>query len=135
MRSLILPRAKQYGDVKNHVHAADYSLSRNCLSSGTCTMPIPVEFRLKTSSTERDSDDINVMYYLTVYALIGFAYMATSLLRECIVFAGSLRASRKIHDQLLHAVMRAKFRFFDSTPLGRIINRFSKGMVNHKLWR
>ncbi|RPB26876.1 hypothetical protein L211DRAFT_804498 [Terfezia boudieri ATCC MYA-4762] len=120
--------AKQYGDVKNHVQAMDYSLSRNCLLSGTCTMPTLVESRLKVSSTERDNGDVNVMYYLTVYALIGFAYMATSLLRECIVFAGSLRASKIIHDQLLHAVMRAKFRFFDSTPLGRIINRFSKDL-------
>ncbi|KAF8428575.1 hypothetical protein EV426DRAFT_584868 [Tirmania nivea] len=120
--------AQEYGDIKSHVHAADYSLSRTCLSSGTCTIPIPVESRLKVSSTERDNHNVNVMYYLTVYALIGFAYMATSLLRECIVFAGSLRASRKIHDQLLHAVMRAKFRFFDSTPLGRIINRFSKDL-------
>jgi len=133
MGSLILSRAKQYGGVKSHAHAADYSLARNCLSSGTCAMPIPVESRLKISSTNKVNGDVNVMYYLTVYALIGFAYMATSLLREGIVFAGSLRASKMIHDRLLHAVMRAKFQFFDSTPLGRIINRFSKGMANRRL--
>ena len=68
------------------------------------------------------------MYYLSVYAAIGIAYMMTSLLREGVVFAGSLRASKQIHVQLLNTVMRARFRFFDSTPQGRIVNRFSKGM-------
>lgn len=67
-------------------------------------------------------------YYLGVYAAIGIGYMLTSLLREGIVFAGSLRASRIIHKELLHSILRAKFRFFDSTPLGRIVNRFSKDL-------
>ena len=91
-------------------------------------MPIPVESRLTTLSTQSEDNEVNVMYYLAVYALIGFAYMLTSLLREAIVFSGSLRASRTLHNQLLRTVMRARFNFFDSTPLGRIINRFSKGM-------
>ncbi|KAG0129773.1 P-loop containing nucleoside triphosphate hydrolase protein [Tuber indicum] len=73
-------------------------------------------------------DDINLVYYLGVYALIGFAYTFVSFLREAIVFYGSLVASKNIHNRLLYNVMRAKFRFFDSTPLGRIINRFSKDM-------
>ncbi|KAJ5176909.1 ABC transporter 7 [Penicillium canariense] len=70
--------------------------------------------------------EVNVGYYLGVYALLGIFYVAISLSREAVVFWGSLHASWKIHDNLLKAVMHAKFRFFDSTPLGQLMNRFSK---------
>lgn len=61
-----------------------------------------------------------------MYGLLGLAYALLSLIRELAVFGGSLKASRRIHEKLLGSVLRAKFRFFDSTPLGRIMNRFSK---------
>lgn len=77
------------------------------------------------SATAADRD-VNVTYYLSVYALLGFLYITISLSREAVLFWGSLHASWKIHDRLLKAVMHAKFRFFDSTPLGQLMNRFSK---------
>lgn len=70
--------------------------------------------------------DVNVSYYLGVYALLGIAYVLISLLREGVLFWGSLNASSRIHRRLLDAVMHAKFKFFDSTPLGQLMNRFSK---------
>ena len=39
---------------------------------------------------------------------------------------GSLKASRKQHLLALHNVMRQPWFFFESNPLGRILNRFSK---------
>ncbi|KAJ5775299.1 uncharacterized protein N7511_000310 [Penicillium nucicola] len=78
------------------------------------------------SSTGEPDNEVNVLYYLGVYALLGFLYIAISLSREAVLFWGSLHASWKIHDRLLKAVMHAKFRFFDSTPLGQLMNRFSK---------
>lgn len=70
--------------------------------------------------------DVDVSYYLGVYGLLGVAYVVISLFREVVLFWGSLHASWKIHDRLLKAILRAKFRFFDSTPLGQLMNRFSK---------
>jgi ABC-type multidrug transport system fused ATPase/permease subunit len=61
-----------------------------------------------------------------VYAFLGIGYMLVSLLREGVLFYGSLTASWILHKNLLESVMKAKFRFFDSTPLGQIMNRFSK---------
>jgi ABC-type multidrug transport system fused ATPase/permease subunit len=72
------------------------------------------------------ADDINVGYYLGIYALLGSAYVLICFSREILLFAGSLHASWHLHQRLLEAIMRAKFKFFDSTPLGQLINRFSK---------
>lgn len=39
----------------------------------------------------------------------------------------SVRASRVLHDGMLASVLHSPMSFFDTTPLGRIVNRFSKG--------
>ena len=39
-----------------------------------------------------------------------------------------MRAASNIHALLLSKVSRCPMRFFDKTPLGRIMNRFSKDM-------
>lgn len=37
-----------------------------------------------------------------------------------------VKAAKLLHDKLLDSVLRGNLRFFDSTPIGRIVNRFSK---------
>lgn len=74
--------------------------------------------------------DVNAGYYLTIYGVLGLLYMVVILFREGVLFSGSLTASRRIHRQLIESVTRARFRFFDSTPLGQIMNRFSKDIEN-----
>lgn len=82
--------------------------------------------QLNTRQTESPDADVKVSYYLGVYALLGLAYVIISMSREAVLFWGSLHASWKIHERLLQAILHAKFKFFDSTPLGQLMNRFSK---------
>ncbi|KAJ1896684.1 hypothetical protein LPJ81_004690, partial [Coemansia sp. IMI 209127] len=70
----------------------------------------------------------SVVYWLGVYVLIGLSSVVWRILYLLIIYRGSIKASRRIHSQLLHAIVHATPRFFDSTPIGRIISRFSRDM-------
>ena len=37
-----------------------------------------------------------------------------------------IKATRFLHNKLLYCVLRSTLRFFESTPTGRIVNRFTK---------
>ena len=82
----------------------------------------------KTSLLVKIAPSVDVGYYLAVYALIGVAGMLVALFRDFWLFFGSITASWKIHQRLMQSVTRAKFKFFDVTPLGQLINRFSKDL-------
>ncbi|KAI9318952.1 P-loop containing nucleoside triphosphate hydrolase protein [Dichotomocladium elegans] len=83
---------------------------------------------IHTSSVQATAEEINVKRYLGLYFLIGVVALIITSLRSLVLFLGAIRASRRLHEQLLTKILRAKVRFFDSTPLGRIVNRFSSDM-------
>lgn len=68
----------------------------------------------------------STLYYLSMYSLLGLVYAIVGIGRVYIAFSGGLRVSHYMFKNLLMKVMRAEVRFFDSTPIGRIMNRFSK---------
>ncbi|KAI8066840.1 P-loop containing nucleoside triphosphate hydrolase protein [Gongronella butleri] len=75
-----------------------------------------------------DPHQVNVAYYLGVYVLIGVLAVLLSAVRLLYLYMGSMRASRTIHARLLDRLLRAKVRFFDVTPMGRITNRISSDL-------
>ncbi|KAI8388117.1 P-loop containing nucleoside triphosphate hydrolase protein [Radiomyces spectabilis] len=70
--------------------------------------------------------DYNLNYYLGMYALILLSNIVVSTVRFGFLYWRTLGASRKLYGDLLRRVLRAPLRFFDTTPIGRILNRFSK---------
>lgn len=108
------------------VHHMDI-VSSNCVTTGSCSWNLPVFPHLASiARASASSDEVNVTYYLGGYALLSIVYLLLSFSREALIFLASLRASWNIHSRLLESVTRAKFKFFDSTPLGQLMNRFSK---------
>ncbi|KAM4066434.1 ABC transporter transmembrane domain-containing protein [Hirsutella rhossiliensis] len=81
-----------------------------------------------SSQAPEDVPEVNVAFYLTGLAVIGAAGALAALVRDVWIFFGSLTASRRLHNRLMAAVTRAKFKFFDVTPLGQLMNRFSKDL-------
>uniref|UniRef100_A0A803TTT9 ATP binding cassette subfamily C member 2 n=1 Tax=Anolis carolinensis TaxID=28377 RepID=A0A803TTT9_ANOCA len=61
-----------------------------------------------------------------VYGALGIS-QGLFLLAACMLSAhGAVRASRVLHKHLLSNILRVPMSFFDTTPTGRIINRFAK---------
>lgn len=65
--------------------------------------------------------------FLMIYALINFASIGATLFRLILIMGCGLRASRQLFNRLLTVILQAPMSFFDTTPTGRIVNRFSKG--------
>jgi ABC-type multidrug transport system fused ATPase/permease subunit len=68
----------------------------------------------------------DAMYYISIYGLFGLAVITAVNLQTLIYLFGSLVASRRMHNTLLNNILGAPLRFFEVTPIGRILNRFSK---------
>lgn len=66
-----------------------------------------------------------VSYYLIGYAIWTILCILFALVNSLLVAISGLRASRKIHDQVLTHIVKVPMTFFDTTPTGRILNRFS----------
>ncbi|CCC69583.1 hypothetical protein NCAS_0C05930 [Naumovozyma castellii] len=68
----------------------------------------------------------STFYYLSIYFLIGLTQSLLAASKSVLNFVLGIRASRKIFESLLYRTLHAKLGFFDATPIGRIMNRFSK---------
>ncbi|XP_078359498.1 ATP-binding cassette sub-family C member 4-like [Oculina patagonica] len=62
---------------------------------------------------------------LYIYSGIVGGSAVLQFIRAFVVFQAALRSSKMLHKSMLHAVLRAPVRFFDTSPTGRILNRFS----------
>ncbi|KAJ7057949.1 hypothetical protein C8F01DRAFT_1210797 [Mycena amicta] len=66
------------------------------------------------------------LFYVGIYAAIGFTSAFITICSSVAQITGALRASRLLFKSLLVTVVRATFRFHDTTPQGRMLNRFGK---------
>ncbi|ELU44869.1 ATP-binding cassette transporter [Rhizoctonia solani AG-1 IA] len=71
--------------------------------------------------------------YLAVYGIVCGAGVIVFSSAYVIHVLGSVRASRRIHDQLIRSVLGAPLRWLDSTPIGRVIARFTQDIRAHSL--
>ncbi|KAI8088846.1 multi drug resistance-associated protein MRP [Halteromyces radiatus] len=79
------------------------------------------------ASNDQNGTTQNMWMYLAIYTLIGwsasfFAMMQTLITRTYC----AIRSAKLLHFRMLDAVVHSPMSFFDTTPLGRILNRFAK---------
>ena len=75
-----------------------------------------------TASTDTSVRD----FYLTAYGVMGGLQSLFIFFAVIVITFGTINASIKLHHQLLINILRSTMAFFDTTPTGRIVNRFSK---------
>ncbi|KAA0153767.1 hypothetical protein FNF28_06903 [Cafeteria roenbergensis] len=66
--------------------------------------------------------------YMGIFAGIGVASAVISMIRLLFFVRAGITASKTMHDTLFSSVIYAPMSFFDTTPLGRVMARFSKDM-------
>ncbi|KAK3379821.1 P-loop containing nucleoside triphosphate hydrolase protein [Lasiosphaeria ovina] len=78
---------------------------------------------------ERNSDagfNPEVGKYIGIYFVLGVGAASLTVVQTLILWIFcSIEASRKLHEKMATAIFRSPMSFFDVTPAGRILNRFS----------
>ncbi|KAF3185496.1 hypothetical protein TWF225_005271 [Orbilia oligospora] len=71
------------------------------------------------------TEEKSLTYWLGFYVLICFLCGLFATLKYFVVALGSYHASINLFNSMTHTILRAPTRWFDTTPVGRILNRFS----------
>ncbi|NXY66448.1 MRP7 protein, partial [Callaeas wilsoni] len=100
--------------------------SPELLLFSTAGLVSPIQDLNKTPAPPNSSVDVN--FYLIVYGSIAGANSLFTIIRAFLFAYGALRAAAVIHNRLLQRVLKATVTFFDTTPTGRILNRFSSDL-------
>ena len=67
-------------------------------------------------------------FYIGIYAAIGAANAFFVLARAISFAVASINSAKAVHNRLLTNILRVPMSFYDTTPVGRILNRFSKDL-------
>eukprot|EP00043_Microstomoeca_roanoka_P016335 m.166363 g.166363 ORF g.166363 m.166363 type:complete len:1602 (+) comp16436_c27_seq1:218-5023(+) len=121
---------------KNYLSAVGYLVVFGLIADNIITFGLQIgsNFWLSYWSTEDERHLNNANYteplstggFLGVYAALGLGNAFGTLTISLLLAYGSIRASRIYHTNMLDRVLRSPMSFFDTTPMGRILNRFSK---------
>ncbi|KIW07421.1 uncharacterized protein PV09_02262 [Verruconis gallopava] len=115
-RSWVLRLWTETYESESHILKNWYSTSNTFVVQGTSA-------RFDLVSEPRYEKTLS--YWLALYFGFAAAIIVEGTLRYLWVFYGSIKASRKLFQDLTYAVLRAPLRWLDTMPVGRILNRFS----------
>lgn len=112
---------KMYLEALGGVYVGLFLLLLYCVTQGSVLFTMAIVGRWARQPAE-EQDDWN---FTVLIIGLGCTVLALALIRAFICFNLTIKASQRIHDQMAKAVLRARIQFFDTNPLGRILNRFS----------
>ena len=74
--------------------------------------------------------EVNVRPWVITFSVICTTGAISLLAYTALGYYASLQASRSLFVKMLERLVRAPLRFLDVTPVGRILNRFTAGLVH-----
>ncbi|MFZ3228746.1 MAG: ATP-binding cassette domain-containing protein [Pseudobdellovibrio sp.] len=81
--------------------------------------------------------DLTPLQVILVYGLLGILTMMITFLNNSFWTHRGITAGQIFHDNMIRSVLATRMRFFDSTPVGRILQRFSRDVESvdiHLQW-
>lgn len=89
------------------------------------TYQTPMQYNTTAFDIGKRDTQSDTYFYLTVYLGLSAAAIAVGTAKYLAMYSASIRASRLMFQRLCHSVLRAPLRWIDTTPTGRILNRFT----------
>ncbi|KAF9108264.1 hypothetical protein BGX29_001994 [Mortierella sp. GBA35] len=135
---LVAEEQMAVGGVLGHVYikyikAASYKYALTVVAMHGIVQAIQIGSNvwLKFWVTNSASGSLTLSGYLGIYAafIVAFVVLSAIVTYFAMVLA-IVRAARRLHERLLDRVLRLPMSFFDITPLGRIVNRFSSDVLS-----
>lgn len=77
------------------------------------------------SAAEQQAEREGNWQHLTVYSVLFVGFVVLLFARGAAYMQASVWASKTLHDRAFAAVMACDMRFFDTQPIGRILNRYA----------
>lgn len=102
---------------------------------GTAVLQLIVQWWLSewvkddAAATATGSSKNSLGFYLGIYFALAIGYAVTLFIRSVWFLWQAIFAAKTLHNDMLHSVLRAPLTFFDTTPIGRVISRFSRDIA------
>ncbi|KAM0753983.1 ABC transporter [Meredithblackwellia eburnea MCA 4105] len=72
-------------------------------------------------------------FYMGLYAAFGVSSTLFTFFMGVLTVNTGVTASKTLHREAINKVLRAPMSMFDTTPIGRILNRFAKDSIDNRL--
>lgn len=88
--------------------------------------PDVLSFAANSSAGNDQPNEGRLDHYILLYLLTGMLALAFEISRMTFFTCRSIKAARTIYESLISTLLHAQVRFFDTVPMGRVLNRLSK---------
>ncbi|KAA8641843.1 hypothetical protein EYZ11_011255 [Aspergillus tanneri] len=134
LKSKQTQETSQQGKVKWSVYG-EYAKNSNIIAVcfymlallGAQTAQVAGSYWLKYWSEQSEvNPHLNVGKFIGIYLVFGLGSSILVIVQNLILWIFcSIEASRKLHERMAFSIFRSPMSFFETTPSGRILNRFS----------
>ena len=101
-----------------HLQCCDCFVRGNCYTQNTT-------YEFDDNRSTQVLCDLDVEQRLGIYGGLLGSLVIVNIVRVVAFFVVCVNASRVLHNRMFASILRAPILFFDTNPVGRVLNRFS----------